>query len=211
MSWFRRDGMRARKGRRWGPRGLLFVLLCAVLVVVPIWFAVPRLPLVRRALRRMRADPERYNSLIGECARRHGVAPSLVKAVIWKESRFLAKTVGGKGEAGLMQLMEGAVTDWAEAHGRPLPARALWFDPRLNVEIGTWYLARAMNRWREYESMEVLALSQYNAGQTRAARWAPGNPADELPLEGVMIGSTRAYIREIMTRTRHYEQNEARE
>jgi len=187
------------------------VLLFAVLVVLPIWFAVPRLPLVRRALRRMRADPERYNSLIGECARRHGVAPSLVKAVIWQESRFLADTVGGKGEAGLMQLMEGAVTDWAVAHELPLPARALWFDPRLNVEIGTWYLARAMDRWRGYESMEVLALSQYNAGQTRAVRWAPRNPADELPLEGVMIGSTRAYIRQIMTRTRHYEQNEARE
>ena len=135
----------------------------------------------------------------------------MAKAVVWKESRFVPNTVGGLGEVGLMQLTEGAVVDWAEAHGRPVPPRALWFDPRLNVEIGTWYLARAMNRWRRYESMEVLALSEYNAGQSRAARWAPADPGDELPLAGVRIDSTRAYITQIIARTRHYEQNEARE
>jgi soluble lytic murein transglycosylase len=175
------------------------------------WYAINHIPRVRRAYRRLRLDPSRYDDVIRECASRHGVSACFVKAVIWKESRFLSDTVGGKGEVGLMQITRGAVVEWAEAQGRPVPVRGLWFDPRLNIEVGTWYLARAMNRWRGYESMEVLALSQYNAGQSRAERWAPDNPGHELPVEGVTFPSTRAYITRILKKTRDYEQLEARE
>jgi soluble lytic murein transglycosylase len=134
-----------------------------------------------------------------------------VKAVIWKESRFLFDTVGGKGEVGLMQITRGAVIEWANARSRGLPPRGLWFDPRLNIEIGTWYLARAMNRWRNYESMQLLALSEYNAGQSRAQKWAPSDPGNEVLVEEVTFPTTRAYITRILKKTRDYEQLEARE
>jgi soluble lytic murein transglycosylase len=211
MNLLRPVGVRSTRGRRWGRLPVLLALVLLSLAGVAAWYGPKHFPRVRRAYRRLRLDPSRYDSLIRESAARHGISPCFVKAVIWKESRFLFDTVGGKGEAGLMQITRGAVVEWADARGRAVPVRGLWFDPRLNIEVGTWYLARAMNRWRGYESMEVLALSQYNAGQSRAERWAPTDPGDELPVEGVTFPSTRAYITRILKKTRDYEQNEARE
>lgn len=210
MNVLRPDGARFARRGRWTSYLLLAVLALAVLASGG-WYAIQHVPRLRRLYRRAQADTSRYDLLIREAANRHGVSAAFVKAVIWKESRFLPETVGGKGEAGLMQLTEGAIQEWANAHSRPLPDRVLWFDPRLNVEVGTWYLARAMNRWRGYESMELLALSQYNAGPSRAEKWAPLDPESELPVEGVMIRSTRAYITGILAKTRQYEQTEARE
>jgi soluble lytic murein transglycosylase len=204
-------GTRSVRSRGRGRRLLLLTLALLAFAGFGAWYATGHVPRVRRAYRRWRLDPDRYDEMIQDAANRHGVSPCFVKAVIWKESRFLPETVGGKGEVGLMQLTGGAVTEWAEAHGRPVPVRGLWFDPRLNVEMGTWYLARAMNRWQSYESMEVLALSEYNAGQTRAQRWAPADPDVELPVSGVTFPTTRAYITRILNKTRYYEQREARE
>lgn len=190
----------------------LVPLAVGLSVLVFVWSPVAeRLPRLRRAYRRLGADSARYDPFIRESCRRHGISPALVKAVIWTESRYVSETVGGHDEAGLMQVTEGAIMEWAAARRRPMPARPLWFDPRLNIEMGTWYLARAMNRWRDYESMEMLALCEYNAGRRRALRWAPDDPAGELPLEAVTIASTRAYIIQVMTKTRHYEQTEASE
>ncbi len=197
---------RSRRARLW-----LALAALAVLALAALWPAVGGIPRLRRAYRRLQANPARYEPIIREAAKRHGVSPAFVKAVIWTESRFVPDTVGGKGEAGLMQVTEGAIREWADAHQRPLPARPLWFDPRLNIEIGTWYLGRAMNRWRDYESMEVLALSEYNAGRSRALKWAPADPRDELPPEAVIFPSTRAYITQILAKTRYYEQTEASE
>jgi soluble lytic murein transglycosylase len=212
MNVLRSDTMPvARRGIRVWLGLLLAALAVALVAFAAFWPRVGGMPRLRRAYRCLRANPARYDAIIQETARRHGVSPAFVKAVIWTESRFVPDTVGGKGEAGLMQVTEGAVLEWAEAHGRPLPARQLWFDPQLNIEIGTWYLARAMNRWREYESMEVLALSEYNAGRSRALKWAPEDPRDEVPPEEVIFPSTRAYITQILAKTRHYEQTEASE
>lgn len=211
MNVLRPTGAPIARRRRWASRLLLVLCALTALAGGSAWYAVRHVPRVRRVCRRYWLDPNRYDPLIREAANRHGVSAAFIKAVIWKESRFLPETVGGKGEAGLMQLTEGAIQEWADAHQRPLPDRVLWFDPRLNLEIGTWYLGRAMNRWRGYESMELLALSEYNAGPSRAGKWAPDDPGSELPVEGVMIRSTRAYITRILAKTRQYEQAQASE
>ena len=48
-------------------------------------------------------------------AQRYGVEPALVKAVVWRESRFDPLAKGRKGEEGLMQIMEDTAKDWAGA------------------------------------------------------------------------------------------------
>jgi soluble lytic murein transglycosylase len=138
-----------------------------------------------------------YDPLIHEAALRHGLAPGLVKAVIWKESRFRPYTIGRAKEVGLMQITAGAVTDWHDWSGGAMPTRHMCFDPGLNIEIGTWYLARAMRTWQEYRSADILALAEYNAGGSRARRWAPANPQQELQLTAVRLSSTRDYITQV--------------
>jgi soluble lytic murein transglycosylase len=154
---------------------------------------------------RWRARSGAYDRLIREAALRHGLAPGLVKAVVWKESRFRPYTVGRAKEVGLMQITAGAVTDWRVWSGAARPSRHQCFDPGLNIEIGTWYLARAMRAWQAYRSADILALAEYNAGGSRARRWAPTQPQVELPVTAVSLSSTRDYISQVRRRWHDFE------
>lgn len=134
-----------------------------------------------------------YDALIGEAARRHHVSPALVKGVIRQESRFQPHATGRAGEMGLMQITDGAVQDWQRVTGQRAPVRGMLFNPRLNIEIGTWYLAAALQRWAGHPDAEVLALAQYNAGARNAAKWASPDPTQP-SLELVRFPATRQYI-----------------
>ena len=48
-------------------------------------------------------------------ARKHGVDPALIKAVVWRESKFDPDARGGKGELGLMQIMPTTGQEWSKA------------------------------------------------------------------------------------------------
>lgn len=139
-------------------------------------------------------------------ARRHGIPSSLVKAVIWKESRWLPNVVGKDGEIGLMQITQGAVDDWRRLEKQPAPSRGDLFKPELNIEIGTWYLAWTGKHWRGYKSQEILQLAEYNAGYTRVNKlWKPESPDQELALEKISFPGTRDYIKQILIKKSHYD------
>ena len=149
-------------------------------------------------------DDSRYWENIQKISLRRGIDPQLVRSVIFQESRFVRNAVGKKGEIGLMQLhLKGAVADWAKAHGRKIPSHAALCDVDLNLEIGTWYLAKALKRWEKYRDQIQLALIQYNAGATRAEKWKPDCPEGEV-VPRIKIAATRAYVVNIMARYRKY-------
>ncbi len=114
----------------------------------------------------------RYDALIAEVATRRGVDPALVKAVAWRESRFRAGMTGTAGERGLMQVSEGAAGEWARAEKVATFVPTDLFDPKTNLEAGTWYLARALRRWSAKDDPLPFALAEYNAGRTNVNRWA---------------------------------------
>ena len=93
-----------------------------------------------------------------EAARRHGLDPDLVRAVVAVESGFRPDAVSPKGAQGLMQLM-------------PRTARALGvkdsFDPADNLDGGTRYLRSLVTR---YNGDVKRALAAYNAGEGAVAR-----------------------------------------
>ena len=118
---------------------------------------------------------QQYDQLIRTVAEEHRIDPMLVKAVIWRESRFDPMKFGGAGERGLMQLTEGAAKEWAQ-DSRIADFRVEeLMDPKVNVQAGTWYLARAMKRWSKQSDPVPFALAEYNAGASRAQRWAGGD------------------------------------
>lgn len=142
--------------------------------------------------------------MIESAARRYGVDSRLIKAVIYQESRFDRKARGRAGEIGLMQLMPGAaVVDWARHHQVDVPVNGLLFDPELNIEIGTWYLARALKRWERYRCRIELALCQYNAGESRANEWKPDDYNDDV-IDRIKFESTRSYVLSVMRKYREY-------
>jgi len=99
-------------------------------------------------------------------SRRNGLDPALVTAVIQVESRFDPFAVSHAGACGLMQLMP-PTAQWlrekGSAPGRIRPAHL--FNPVLNIELGTSYLAQLMNR---FEGDLIRALIAYNAGPSVA-------------------------------------------
>ena len=152
-----------------------------------------------------RARYSRYDRWIFEASTRYGVSPSLVKAVIWRESRFHPDMLGAHGERGLMQITEGAAQDWARAEKIEIFVPADLLDPKTNIEVGTWYLANALRHWAGKDDPIPFALAEYNAGRTRVIRWEKnsglggGFGADDL--HRIMgFPATRAYIRSIVDR-----------
>src|SRR3954454_24312667 len=77
-------------------------------------------------------------------ARLYGVEPALVKAVVWRESRFNTYRRGRAGEFGLMQIREGAAGEWAHAEhlSRFKPESLL--DAGTNTLAGSWYLQKLL-------------------------------------------------------------------
>jgi soluble lytic murein transglycosylase len=158
----------------------------------------------RDELRGAFLDDGKYDTEIVRTARKYGVDSRLVKALIFRESRFNPNARGKAGEVGLMQIIPGsAVEDWARYNKVQTPAPGLLFSPSLNIEIGTWYLSRAMKTWRRYRHGTELALCQYNAGRSRAESWKP-DTLDGAVLDRIKIKSTRAYVEVIMHKYRKY-------
>jgi soluble lytic murein transglycosylase len=147
-----------------------------------------------------------FDSTITAAAKRHDVDPLLVKAVIWQESRFHRETLGGDGERGLMQVTQGAGQDWAETEGIETFVPTDLLDPKNNIEVGTWYLGRALKHWSAQEDPLPFALGEYNAGRSRVNRWSGGKLISAQELDAATdISSTRAYIKAVRHRYEYYQ------
>src|SRR5260370_8584774 len=108
-------------------------------------------------------------------AAEHQLDPMLVKAVVWRESRFDCQKYGTAGERGLMQVSEKAANEWAHEHKIENFNFEQLFDPKTNLEAGSWYLRRALERRRNKSGSLPFALAEYNAVSGRVQRWAgPG-------------------------------------
>jgi soluble lytic murein transglycosylase len=149
-----------------------------------------------------------YDRLIRSVALEHHLDPMLVKAVVWRESRFDPKKHGSHGERGLMQVSERAANEWARENKIAGFTADQLFEPKINLEAGTWYLHRAMGHWTHQPDPIPFALAEYNAGASRAQRWAGGNNLAEIPegqfLEKIDFPATRRYAESIIERYNFY-------
>ena len=148
-----------------------------------------------------------HDALIRTIAAEHGVDPMLVKAVVWRESRFEPQKVGTAGERGLMQLTEGAASEWVrENRVQNFQVEEL-FDPKVNIQAGTWYLARAIGHWKNQSDPVPFALAEYNAGASRAQRWA-GDTSVVIPpdkfRDNIDFPGTKRYVETILDRYDFY-------
>jgi peptidoglycan lytic transglycosylase len=153
---------------------------------------------------------QKFDSLIESVAAEHELDPMLVKAVVWRESRLDPQKIGSAGERGLMQVSEKAALEWAGENKIDNFQPEDLFDPKSNLEAGSWYLHRAIEHWKIEPDAVPFALAEYNAGASRAQRWAGGNASAAMPtrdfLRNIDFPATRKYVESIIERYRFYKQ-----
>ena len=118
-----------------------------------------------------------YDPVVRKVAKRHGLEPALIHAIIRAESNYESTAVSPKGARGLMQLMPAT----AKAYGV-----SDYYDPEENIEGGTKYLKDLI---KLYAGKTGLVLAAYNAGQEAVKRYKGIPPYPE----------TRDYIKRIQS------------
>ena len=148
---------------------------------------------------------QQYDPIISSVAAEHRLDPMLVKAVAWRESRFDTHKVGTTGERGLMQVSAKAANEWAQQNKIADFHFDQLFDPKTNLEAGSWYLRRALDHWQNESEPLAFALAEYNAGASRAQRWvgADGMTTNQF-LNNIEFPITRSYVQSIMKRYAFY-------
>lgn len=148
---------------------------------------------------------QQYDPIIASVAAEHRLDPMLVKAVTWRESRFDARKVGTAGERGLMQVSAKAANEWAHENKVADFQLDQLFDPKTNLEAGSWYLRRALDHWQNESEPLPFALAEYNAGASRAQRWvgADGISTNQF-ISNIDFPITRQYVQSILKRYAFY-------
>ena len=127
-------------------------------------------------------NTQSFSSEIRGAARFNAVDESLIRAIIHAESAYQVDAQSPKGAQGLMQLM-------------PLTQREMQvsdpFDPALNIDGGTRYLADLL---LQFNGDITLAAAAYNAGPTAVHKYGGVPPYDE----------TREYVRRVNILYRRY-------
>ena len=118
-----------------------------------------------------------WGGLIWQAARRHGLNPRLVQAVIGAESDGNPRAISRVGARGLMQLMPATAERFGVRYYE-------LFDPEQNLEAGTRYLAWLVE---QFPGDLGKILAAYNAGEQAVIRYGGLPPYRE----------TRAYVRRI--------------
>lgn len=143
---------------------------------------------------------------IGAAARRYGVDPLLIRAVVWRESGFHPEARGTRGEIGLMQIQENSAREWADAEHLQSFTHEHCFDPGTNVLAGTFYLGRLLRRYGGADDAVPYALADYNAGRSNVLKWKSAGAATNSAvfLKQIGFAATRSYVKSVMRRYAFY-------
>jgi soluble lytic murein transglycosylase-like protein len=120
---------------------------------------------------------EKYDDLISEASKRHGVSFPLLKAIIKAESDFDPQAVSKKGAMGLMQIMPQNF----KLLGLDDP-----FDPTQNINAGARYFKQLYDR---FGGKLALSLAAYNAGPSVVDHYQTIPPYEE----------TEEYVRRVLS------------
>jgi soluble lytic murein transglycosylase len=147
-----------------------------------------------------------YDPLIASVARNEGVDPFLVRALVWRESRFNPLTHGLADEHGLMQVTPEVGQMWAKANKVENYTDDDLYDPETNLRAGTWYLNRAIKHWSQTDDPVTFALAEYNAGRKNALKWVdPLAPLNHTAfVDRITYPGTRLYVEKILTVREEY-------
>jgi soluble lytic murein transglycosylase len=150
------------------------------------------------------AYPQGYWQSIVSAAKRHGLDPYFVAAIIREESQFRSEALSPAGARGVMQVMP-ATGEWiAKMTGIRDFDRAKLYDADMNITIGSWYLSYLMKR---FKNDLYLVSAAYNAGPEVVAAWAGAGRGAADPVlfvETIPYRETRGYVKKVLRNYAEY-------
>jgi soluble lytic murein transglycosylase len=146
--------------------------------------------------------PFGYADVVRDAARRTGLDPFFVAAVIREESSYDARARSWVGAIGLMQLMPDTARVVAGTTGVRLAEPAGLWEPPVNILLGTHYLAQLRQKFQE----PLLAVASYNAGPHRVQRWREQYRTPDLEefVDQIPFDETRAFVKRVYASWHHY-------
>lgn len=130
--------------------------------------------------------------MLQRASQHFAVDAHLVKAVIHAESAFNPRAVSPKNAIGLMQVLPSTARDLGLQDLQGLSVEQLMVDPRVNIVLGTKYLAEQLAR---FNGNVELAVAAYNAGPgavLKAGHRVPNYP------------ETQQYVRRVLSLAQAY-------
>lgn len=168
----------------------MLLVLVAILAALPFALRVP--DMVMRTI-----YPLRYEAAIREASENNDLEPAFVAAVIYTESRFRPGVRSPKEAYGLMQLLPQSARYIQRESGIEGDFR----DPKVNIELGTWFLGYLDDR---YEGDERLMLAAYNSGEGSVDAWTSDEGFDidkDIPYK-----ETREYVDKVLEARETYKE-----
>ena len=140
--------------------------------------------------------PLGYRELIVENSEKYDIDPYLIASIINVESNFRKDAISRRNARGLMQIAE-ITGKWAsEEIGILDYSHEMLFDPRVNIEMGAWYLSVL---YREFNGDLDLILAAYNGGSGNVRSWLGDErySMDGLSLYEIPFKETREYVQKV--------------
>jgi soluble lytic murein transglycosylase len=160
-------------------------------------------PGVAIRLREQRGEPRprAYAPEVERAAKKFGVDPNLLFAVMRVESVYYREIVSFAGAVGLMQIMPHTGMRIARALGNTDFNPRELLEPSTNIEFAAWYLGSLISR---FDGRIPLAVAAYNGGPHNVRLWMKAHPKDmplDAFLERIPFRETHKYVRRVLS---HY-------
>jgi soluble lytic murein transglycosylase len=149
------------------------------------------------------AFPRPHIAAVTQQAKRQGVEPALVYAVMREESAFDAAAVSSANAYGLMQIISPTAQHYGKMVGMPSDRRALT-TPEVSIAIGSRVLASYRDRF--FPDDPLLTIPGYNAGPGRPKRWVKDWPSVDFDVwvELIPFRETRRYTKRVLASRASY-------
>ncbi len=141
------------------------------------------------------AFPTAYRDVVEAAARRQGVDPALLWAIMRQESRFEPGVTSTAGARGLTQVVPTTGHSIARALGDDGFTPADLYRPSVNIEYGAYYLAQQLRR---FDGQLWAALAAYNAGPNAVPPWRAASDDWALQIEAIDYAETATYVRRVL-------------
>ena len=168
--------------------------------------ASERMQSVQAAVNSTAGDyPAPYSFQVVKEAKKRGLDPRLVLAIMKEESAFKPNAKSPSAARGLLQLTIDAAQKYGKRAGINQVTDEALYQPNVNIAIGSEYLGELS---RMFAGLSEAIAASYNGGEDNAARWLARSNQDDEGIFASEVGFTESknYVFKVMSYYRAYRQ-----